>query len=130
MGTNYYLYKNDEAGTELHIGKSSSGWVFSLRVYPETGIRDLYDWIEIFLEEETIIRDEYGLVISTEKMLDVIMRRGRDEPLNWTENDFITNSAEQGPNNLVRYNAALMGSLATTVWPGEGTWDYINFEFF
>ena len=128
MGTNYYLYKNDES-TELHIGKSSSGWVFNLRVYPETGVRDLYDWIQIFLDDNSTIRDEYGDLITTEKMLKVIMCRGRDEPPNWSESDFITNSAELGPNNLVRFNPALMGHLLTKVCPGEGTWDYVNYEF-
>ena len=63
MGTNYYLHRNvcahcgrgDEA---LHIGKSSAGWCFSLRVHPEEGIHDLPDW-----ERELVggkIQDEYG----------------------------------------------------------------------
>ena len=131
MGTNYYMYKNDDQDTQLHIGKSSYGWVFSLRVYPKDDICDLYDWIELFLDKNAIIRDEYSTLITPEKMMRTIMCRGRDKPVNWSEKDWIANSAEPGPNNLVRFNSALMGGqFLTKVWPGEGTWDYCDYEFF
>lgn len=49
MGTNYYLQKNvcgccGRPEKQIHIGKSSAGWAFALRVYPHDGIKDYDDW--------------------------------------------------------------------------------------
>ena len=48
MSTNYYLFENYceqcKRSDELHIGKSSVGWYFSLCVYPERKINSLDDW--------------------------------------------------------------------------------------
>lgn len=82
MGTNYYFVKgqhfpehNDshplngllKYGTGrppmIHVGKSSLGWCFSLRVYPTSGVHTLADWknmAEKLLSEGWRIEDEYG----------------------------------------------------------------------
>lgn len=136
MGTNYYIYMSiDDDVTkdpeELHIGKSSHGWVFLLRVYPERGINTLYDWMKILLNYEHVIRDEYGTQINTTQMLRTIMLRSAHTAPNFSDADWKLNSAEQGPNNLVRYNvSALQTDAGLSVWHGEGTWDYCNYEFF
>ncbi len=50
MGTNYYLHEKPDCECcgrpfeALHIGKSSSGWCFSLHVMPEDMINTLDDW--------------------------------------------------------------------------------------
>jgi hypothetical protein len=41
MGTNYYLV-NKETDERLHIGKSSGGWCFALRVHHDRHIDSLW----------------------------------------------------------------------------------------
>ncbi len=113
MGTNYYVETNDTTpnGIEcekLHIGKSSMGWVFSLRVYPERGINSLYDWMPIILDNQNVIRDEYGHNITAAEMLRTI--------------------AVRGPNNLGRDRE--VSEYGRTHTHGEGTWDYCDYDFF
>lgn len=82
--TNGYVYKNtyyrsyeeieeDGIEKELHIGKSSAGWHFSLCIYPELGIKDLADWVKLFDEYE--IYNEYGDTITKSDMLKTITKR-------------------------------------------------------
>ena len=61
---------------ELHIGKSSYGWKFSLCIYPELGINNLDDWKRVFQQFD--IYDEYDKVISSEEMLLTITERKSD----------------------------------------------------
>jgi len=124
MGTNYNIIINNDVGEELHIGKSSMGWVFSLHVYPERGINTLYDWLPLLLDSGNLIQDEYGRNVSGEHILKQITCRGRSGPVDWSVNDWDMNSAEPGPNNLVR------GKANDGRTHGEGTWDYCNYEFF
>lgn len=67
MGTNYYHEKilcEHCGNTErLHVGKSSFGWCFALRVYPDLGIIDLPDW-DARAEAGGRFVDEYGRPIS------------------------------------------------------------------
>mgnify|MGYP000184887987 CR=1 FL=1 len=135
MGTNYYVYidtgltgPDDCEVEELHIGKSSSGWVFSLRVYEDHNILSLYDWMPLLLTHMNVIRDEYGRNITAQEMLRNITVRERSEPVNWSEGDWALNHAEPGPNNLVRHRQ--MSDYGRTVTHGEGTWDYMDYEFF
>ena len=125
MGTNYYIYcANDDVtqdSEELHIGKSSSGWVFSLRVHPNRGIRTLYDWMPVILNSQNVIRDEYGRNITAYEMLQTITDRSRDTLPEMTQRDLDLNHAEFGINNLLRTN--------DTERHGEGTWDYCDYEF-
>ena len=60
---------------EIHIGKSSFGWHFSLCVYPEYGIHNFEDWKCLFFDFNTTIEDEYGETISPEEMIDIITDR-------------------------------------------------------
>lgn len=78
MGTNYYLHSSicDSCGrsdTPVHLGKSSEGWAFLLRVYPERGLNSLEDFLPDLLHGQ--IEDEYGHVIQIEDMLEFIFDR-------------------------------------------------------
>ena len=62
MGTNYYLRENlcEHCGRyeTLHIGRSSAGWTFGFRGYPEgEGPRSAKEWRET-MKKGTIV-DEY-----------------------------------------------------------------------
>jgi hypothetical protein len=121
MGTNYY-WKNDKDTEIHHIGKSSGGWCFSLRLHPDLGIMSLRDWEKIWAGSG-LIEDEYGLGFSKEEMLTVILQRGRPHPLEHGFN-FEMNHAAPGPNNLVRHKV----DDHCIGW-GDGTYDLIVGEF-
>lgn len=84
MGTNYYYEGSipcvtckrydDSNSVRLHIGKSSSGWVFLLHIIPDSGIRSLKDWQAIWRQGGRIV-DEYGNVVSVENMVSKITER-------------------------------------------------------
>lgn len=82
MGTNYYLIRETcphcHSEERLHIGKSSAGWDFTLRVH-EDGPKNLEDWIRRFLANGVKIFDEYGKEVSVQDMLKVILVRGYPE---------------------------------------------------
>lgn len=137
MGTNYYSKlkpceccgRSDEDHT-MHIGKSSGGWCFSLHVGPfwEEDINylnSLESWRTVFNDPDRIILDEYGKVITSEEMMSIITIRSRDNASHRTDEFYRQNSAEPGPNNLLR--AKIDGYHC--VGHGEGTWDYIQGEF-
>jgi hypothetical protein len=116
MGTNFYWIERapekcetcghvDEA-ERLHIGKSSAGWAFSLRIHPELDIRGLDDWIARFYRDGSEIRDEYDKHVPAEAMVTKIAGRGSTQP----------------HRPLSRHN-----HLGTQ--PGPGTWDLCNYEF-
>jgi hypothetical protein len=143
MGTNYYFVTGDETAEEcphcgheytkpeeIHIGKSSAGWCFSLHVYPENNILTLSDWIEIWehSKSSSYIKNEYGDKIPTSEMLANIADRGNwpdpnsvHTPFSWYEK----NSAEPGLKNLARHK--IDGKHC--IGHGDGTWDYIVGEF-
>ena len=85
MGTNFYLNRktycptceraNDEI--PLHIGKSSQGWMFSLRIHPDKDIESLGDWLEAFDRPGAVIKDEYGNVVTTLAMMHTILVRNK-----------------------------------------------------
>ena len=108
---------------ELHIGKSSGGWCFSLNVHPDQDIHDLADWERRWELPGSIIRDEYQEVISTKEMYSVITQRYGGSlpfPAGWME----MNSAEPGPNGLARHK---VGNHC--IGHGAGTWDLIPGQF-
>lgn len=79
MGTNYYVKTKQKQLVDgwmqpiiLHIGKSSYGWYFSLHIIPQYGLNELEDW-KNFLKGK-VIHDEYGRVISYNKMIKTIVR--------------------------------------------------------
>lgn len=135
MGTNFYLTGPDHApcgecgrgDQPWHIGKSSAGWVFALRVYPNaTGMpRTLTDWIALFFDPDYSITDEYGKKIEPDDMVKRIAgRRFAKDASPWPEEELKRNHAVKGPRGLAR--AEPNGS---TVIHGEGTWDYHTEEF-
>ena len=87
MGTNYYLRGKGcpvcKHGETTHIGKSSAGWVFSLRVYPDdewdekpNGLpKSLTDWVNIFNSPAYVVVDEYGKTVTSEAMIATITER-------------------------------------------------------
>lgn len=124
MGTNYYLTEDCEccgrAFPDLHIGKSSGGWCFSLHVIPSEGLNSLDEWESRF--SCGVITNEYGLVLTATEMSDIIRNRS------WHrrgEFDYRANHAEEGPNGLVRHRI----DGVHCVGHGAGTWDYIAGEF-
>lgn len=124
MGTNYYLWKDWSC---LHIGKSSSGWCFALHVIPEKGINDLGDWKKLWEnEEETVITDDCGTEFGKTFLEREIAERGiLPGPSHESDRWFAENSAENGPNGLVRHR--IDGKYCTG--HGEGTWDLMIGDF-
>jgi len=139
MGTNYYwnttLCHHCGNSQQKHIGKSSGGWVFSLRTYPEEGINDLPDWQKIWETQEGEIEDEYGRIVTIEEMLQSITERANRRE--WSERDTLPsgysswqqfhrdNNSCEGPKGLLRH--APNSNWPTT--PGAGTWDCCPYEF-
>ena len=131
MGTNYYLYREPACkhcghhGQEpLHIGKSSSGWCFSLHVLPEEGIASLEDWQRAWTAPAVSIEDEYGDAITPEQMLGIITHRSgrvaQHEP-----GYLAQNHAVDVPEGLLRHQ--MDGSHC--IGHGDGTWDFITGTF-
>lgn len=91
MGTNYYLHYNICSKclkhNELHIGKSSYGWVFSLHVKsplsnttlvygePKELPENLLEWEELFNDPANRIYDEENNPIPPNAMLRIITER-------------------------------------------------------
>jgi len=136
MGTNYYWAPPDAkcptCGHEkerLHIGKSSSGWCFSLHVIPEEQLTSLSDW-ETRWQTGSIV-DEYGRALTAKEMLSVITERSwsqsnKERPDGWVSWPafYAANHAEPGPNNLLRHQ---IGRYCCG--HGDGTWDLMPGEF-
>ena len=135
MGTNYYWIPKlpcECCGREfddIHIGKSSAGWCFSLHVLPEDMINSLDDWICNFREKRSYIKDEYGKIVHPEEMLDIITKRswntGQTNKPQQSDDWYQMNQAVPGPNGLSR--ARVDGRHC--IGHGEGTWDLIIGEF-
>jgi hypothetical protein len=135
MGTNYYMLNGKppckDCGRpfedERHIGKSSGGWCFSLRVYPDQNIKTLADWLPLLCAPGVTIRDEYGKAVELGDLLRTIAgRRGRyrdgeDFRQSWLQE----NHAVPGPFGLAR--SQIDGRHC--IGHGEGTWDYFPGEF-
>jgi len=130
MGTNFYLkgrpaceHCGRKAERGLHIGKSSGGWTFGLRIYPTSAaegswseeelhrlgierIVSLDDWKPLM--ERYGIVNEYGDEVSFTEMLDTITKRSH-------------------PNGLLRRHE-LSRHLRVTM-PAGVTYDLIEGEF-
>lgn len=133
MGTNYYLYdckpcKHCNRGysdtDKIHIGKSSSGWHFSLRVDPEQGINSLDDWKKLWNKPYAHIEDENGEEETPTSMLAIIQNRSSTLPRS-EDFDYAMNCAEPGLNGLVR----VVVDGKNCAGHGDGTYDYILGEF-
>jgi hypothetical protein len=157
MGTNYYFRKpltnycehcgRSDPPEELHIGKSSAGWCFSLHVHPEQDICSLADWETIW--PAGAIFNEYGEELSPSEMLGVITGRLFDKDWDsdwWAPKPFGTtlggkpftlpgyaseasfhrsNGSERGPNGLLRHRV----DGHHCIGHGPGTYDYIAGDF-
>lgn len=127
MGTNYYMAVNvcshcGRGEEELHIGKSSAGWVFALNTHPEHGLVSLDAWSEAW--ETNPIRNEYGDPVTADEMLGVVIKRGPGKG-GWDAEFLARNQATPGPNGLLR--AAVDGRLC--IGHGDGTYDLMAGEF-
>lgn len=130
MGTNYYVIENYcdhcKRGDQRHIGKSSAGWTFGLRVYPEDGIHEWDDW-ERVLGGQRIV-NEYGDVVTLDALRTVVTKReGRKHSPNDDERWYRDNGAERGPNGLARRVEGARYDRWTR--HGKGTYDLCNYEF-
>ena len=149
MGTNYYyhaappplpcvtcghcppepIYDSDDSDDVApsvprvrHIGKSSAGWVFMLRVYPGYGCGgpdDLDGWRLLFDAPGSYIESEYGDRIAVAEMLDRITKRSWGRP----PTDPRRSGGVSGPNNLLRCIEDAYHKH------GPGTWDLVSREF-
>ena len=145
MGTNYYVRipgenpcahcGRSDNDRELHIGKSSAGWCFSLHVMEDDEDGDLNswgDWQRLLAAPGVQIRDEYNRRIDLEQLRAIVEDRswckmGDSPPDGYkSEAEFHRlNHSQPGPNNLLRYKV----DGQHCVGHGEGTWDYIAGEF-
>ena len=134
MGTNYYLklpacpHCGRRDNSDLHIGKSSAGWNFGLRIYPKIHdqpdyrlqpfgieeILELKDWRPLF--DRFSIFDEYDRQVTAEDMIACIAERSHPHGL---LSRLTATRSEMGP------FAHQPGELFT----GEGTYDLCNYEF-
>lgn len=107
MGTNYYFtVKRDvcsccgrfDKELDIHIGKSSAGWAFSLRVHPHLGINSLEDWKKLFCKhlDESYIHDEYGNECSLVEITNKIERK----PQPWKRHELGGLCIAHGPEGL------------------------------
>lgn len=77
MGCNYYLVSDPckECGKESfrrHIGKSSVGWQFHFRAYPEDNIFCYHDWVLKIKHPNFYIIDEYDIRVSVEEFIHMV----------------------------------------------------------
>ncbi|MBU2233142.1 MAG: hypothetical protein KKG69_17900 [Alphaproteobacteria bacterium] len=76
MGTNYYTESAPKCPTcghqesDLHIGKSSSGWKFIFMPHTSRGLTSWAKWKDYL--KDRVIRDEYGDVVSLDWLSDLI----------------------------------------------------------
>lgn len=133
MGTNYYVRPHPlwmferEEDQLLHLGKSSAGWCFLLRVYPERSINDLSDWTPILRGSEygypAEIYDEYGTEVKYNEMLKIITRRSGHQKFLKEDTQVLC----LGPNGLLRYTEC--SGINLNIRHGAGTWDCVDGEF-
>lgn len=129
MSTNYYLMNNccptcGHTQRPRHIGLSAMGWAFLLHVYPEEGIHDWDDWEKLLRAsanvETTMIKDEYGNVITFEEMCrEVTERKAVPSADKMSVADLDKNQAFLDNNKLMRSKLI----KDRTIRNGAGTWD-------
>jgi len=121
MGTNFYMMTDscECCGHYdiIHIGKSSAGWCFALKVYPDKGVNSLNDWKGYIYKIRPEIRNDCGDCFSYEDLFDII--ENRRSPVGSQRHERYY--GEPGPNNLFRQKI----DRVFCVGHGEGTWDYI-----
>lgn len=127
MGTNYFVSKKPsligilQGGEteELHLGKSSVGWCFSLRIYPERGLVNLESWYRYMASGRTIITDEYGGEHELESIIDRIVNRrfnAHSTPKDSSRRQFHKDGCQRH-------------RISEVCKPGKGPYDLCNYEF-
>jgi hypothetical protein len=88
MGTNFYIVTPNPDTEDVfhpmlvrHLGKSSVGWAYMLRVWPEDDLVDLDGWVAFLRRTGGRIYDEYRNEHTLEGWLSVVRERWfvRDE---------------------------------------------------
>ena len=82
MGTNYYAVRKKPSlyNREIHIGKSSCGWLFlfqdcdEFHTYPQ-----FKRWLERKVPSEYVLFNEYNEEITKEELLDLIDTKQKDK---------------------------------------------------
>lgn len=132
MGTNYYYNTPNQI---YHIGKSSVGWVFALKIYPELGINVYEDWVRVFrygdILGDGVVLDEYDREVAPYKIEEKISQRQRSwhkDPDELIEDpEFIkylnSNHAIIHPSGLL-----LCVKLGDSKFH-NGTYQYVEYEF-
>jgi hypothetical protein len=109
----------------IHLGKSSVGWYFCVRTYPDNGIEFLEDWVKFFqiLRQKNThfeIVSEYMTPLSVEEFLQIVINReGSEDP--FSDKFLKENRARVG-----LYNLLVDKDMET----GIGPWCYKDREFF
>lgn len=140
MGTNFYTVKKSKVDANLqleqvegctdilHIGKSSFGWCFALRVHPEIGIVDLGSWSPWLVDSSRVIVDENCNEIDFMDLYKTITDRKRILPENFLDvrspTWYSRNFAEPGPNGLTR---TILGGMC--IGHGDGPFDIFVGDF-
>lgn len=153
MGTNYYL-RSQRCGHcghlpgDVHLGKSSLGWCFSLHVIPECGVNDLESmikWLTKSIFDGSKIVSEYEEQKTLSEFLDVVTKRTNPRIVrdgwdsNWWQCDGLPrsfsysseeafhnlNGSKRGPSGLLRHQVDGEHCIGN----GPGTWDLITGNF-
>lgn len=129
MGTNYYTATQDcpSCGKPLdeerrHLGKSSAGWHFALRVDPENGIRDIADVLDLARRHGVV--DEYGRNLSTDEFMKIVMVRFTCDKPSMGAEWYLENQAEPGFMGLARARID-----ERCIGHGDGPWSYFVGDF-
>lgn len=138
MSTNYYVEFN---GEKLHVGKSSVGWHFAVRVYPDKQINNLNDWLELLVDIRHSLTDEYDQQVSFTDLVMTITDRCNIYPAQESIASMVgfglyesvqhfldVNQAEIGVNGLLRSRIENFAH-GGCVGHGKGTWDYFVGDF-
>lgn len=135
MGTNYYVTSEEcpccrKKADQLHIGKSSGGWVFTLRLHPDLGIYSWSAWKKHL--KGRIIVDEYGSRISMKRLREIVEQRTGDvgkglPPHGSASWDAFATSTHA----VVDYELGLLRHKVSDfcVEHGKGSWDCVVGEF-
>jgi len=136
MSRNYYLSIGGGTPPTL-IGTATEGWTFALRVYPEHGISDIDDWIDLFSKHPEGIDNEDGNRVTLFDMMRVINSgagthdfKGKPAGLEKADGSPYTgwleyhsyNESCAGPHGLLRRRIRTHGCVGH----GAGPWDLIN----
>ena len=119
MGTNYYIRQKEcqhchHRPDDIHIGKSSAGWVFALHV--DDQFKCLDDYINYVKDNDLKIHNEYDEEIDVDSFKSICLDRGMSITIEQSTNchnhlykttltvqQYLDrNHAVEGPRNLLR----------------------------